>query len=110
MKSVTLYVWCAILVCAVTGTATAQDRRYVRISGNVGFQEGSGRLALDRPLTFFGKSGFFRIDDELATSLIFDGSATVRVWKDLALGAGLAKTRTERLGHPYTASVPSPVP
>ena len=34
----------------------------------------------------------------------------MRVWKDLGLGAGLAQTRTERLGHPYTASVPSPVP
>lgn len=92
---------------AAPPAASAQDHR-VRISVNGGVQEGSGRLAVSLPLTSSSGSGSFTIDDRLVTSAVVDVNGSVRVWKNVALGAGLSRIRTEKLAHPYTATVPQP--
>ena len=109
MRIATISVACLISVCLAPPICSAQDR-LVRISANLGLQEPAGSLALDMPVTSPGGSGFFRIDDRFSTSDIYDASVAVRIWKRISLGGGLSRTRTERLGHPYTASVPPPSP
>jgi hypothetical protein len=101
--------FCLIGVCATASSASAQDRR-VRVSANAGMQEGPGRLAINVPLTAFGRSGSFEIDDRLTTSAMVDVNGSVRVWRSVAFGAGFSRIRTEKLAHPYTASVPPPPP
>ena len=106
MKPLVVFASCLLLGTLATQVASAQDREIVRISANVGLQEGPGRLSIDIPLTAPGGSGSFVIDDNLANSAFVDVNGSLRVWKGVALGAGFSKTNTEHLSHQYRSECP----
>lgn len=108
MKTLASCVCCFMCLAAATSSVHAQDRPAVRISASVGLQEGPGKLAFERPLDFFGRSGSLAIDDDLVTMDVYDLNAVIGMWKNAGLGAGVYRTSTDRLNHPYTASIPSP--
>ena len=97
----------AFLLITTARFAGAQERPLLRFGTNVGLQESAGTFAIDKPLTFFGGSGFFRIEDNLPTSTVFDVNGSVRVWRGLSFGAGYSTTKGEKLAPQYTASVPA---
>ncbi len=110
LKMIKAGLFCAVMCVAFAPCAAAQmmwtDKGFVNLTG--GAQVGSHTLATSTTFDIYAEPGTVASSQKVKSGGLFDVSAGVKVWRNLALAAGYSWT-SSKADASINASVPDPV-